>query len=112
MLFWLYGFIARVALGEQLTAADRDDYRLWSAVFFLLPVGVAAIWLGSGVLDRASSLVVWLLVVLGAMLFCFIWAVCFASFLQQSRLLSVPRFGLLVFGWRGMGAYGFERTTI
>jgi hypothetical protein len=75
MLFWLYGFIARVALGEQLTAADRDDYRLWSAVFFLLPVGVAAIWLGSGVLDRASSLVVWLLVVLSAMLFCVIWAV-------------------------------------
>ena len=74
MLFWLYGFIARVALGEQPTPADRDDYRLRSAVFFFLPIGIATIWLGSGSLDRASSLIVCLSFALGALLFYVIWA--------------------------------------
>jgi uncharacterized membrane protein YobD (UPF0266 family) len=75
MLFWLYGFIARVALGEQLTPADRDDYRLWSAVFFLVPVGVAAIWLGNNFLDHASNLVGWLFVIVGTLIFYIIWAI-------------------------------------
>jgi hypothetical protein len=75
MLFWLYGLIARIAFGEQLTAADRNDYRLWSGVFFLLPIALAGVWLGSDFLDRAGPLSLWCSVVLAALLFFVAWAI-------------------------------------
>jgi hypothetical protein len=89
MLFWLYGFIARVALGERLTPADRNDYRLWSAFFVLFPVGVAALaYFGSNFMDRASAFALWLSFIAVALVGLALWAI-WARFVPAVVSLSL-----------------------
>jgi hypothetical protein len=103
MLFWLYGFIARVALGEELTPADRNDYRLWTAVFFLAPLGLGAVWLASPFLDRASNVMVCVYILLGGLAFYVIWGIWahFVAAAVSSGLGVVLWIATLWMAWHG-----------
>jgi|SRR5581483_1807161 len=61
MLFWLYGFLARIAIGEQLEPGKRSDYRVWSAIFILFPLLIAgAAYFGRSFLDHANGFAIWI----------------------------------------------------
>ena len=58
MDLWLINLIDRWSRGERFRRATPRDYRLWSAVFFVLPAASFAFVKFKGLFD-ASMLVVW-----------------------------------------------------
>jgi hypothetical protein len=108
MLTWFLSFLGRIAGGERLEPAQRNDYRTWFALLFLLPTMVI-LWVRLGAFPDSAitSIRVWLSFSAFALVFLVVWAF-WARFIPGFISLSLAILAWAAAFWIAWhGKFGF-----
>jgi uncharacterized protein (DUF983 family) len=104
MFAWIWVLLGRVASGEELERSSPSDYRAWAAVFFIFPIIlIAGVRYAELLISHASTWLVFLIFVLGAVVSFLLWALWYRLVpALVSLILGLATWGSLIWlAWHG-----------